>query len=77
MFLGMTRAESPLDWGQDELAMMAYIAAPSLVDDPERAGRDMILMFNSTGKTRDYKMPSVGRGNEMEFVRGHCGCFAR
>ncbi|NND99432.1 MAG: glycogen debranching enzyme, partial [Pirellulaceae bacterium] len=53
---------TPLDWGQDELAMMAYIAAPSRADDPEQLGRDLILMFNSTGQTRNYKIPAVGRG---------------
>ena len=52
----------PLDWAQDELAMMAYIAAPSRADDPDGLGRDLILMFNSTGQTRDYQMPGVGRG---------------
>ncbi len=53
---------SHLDWGQHELAMMAYIAAPSRVDDPECQGRDLVMMFNSTGQIRDFTMPEVGRG---------------
>lgn len=53
---------SPLDWGQSELAMTAYIAAPSRADDPEGLGRDMILMFNSTGQIREFQMPEAGRG---------------
>ena len=52
----------PLDWGQSELAMMAYIAAPSRADDPEGLGRDILMFFNSTGQVREYKMPQVGRG---------------
>lgn len=52
----------PLDWGQEELAMMAYIAAPSRLDDPEGLGRDIILMFNSTGDDRNFQMPAIGRG---------------
>lgn len=53
---------SPLDWGQSELAMTAYISAPSRADDPEGLGRDMILMFNSTGQIREFQMPEAGRG---------------
>ena len=53
---------SPLDWGQSELSMTAYIAAPSRADDPEGLGRDMILMFNSTGQIREFQMPEAGRG---------------
>lgn len=53
---------TPLDWGQGELAMMAYIAAPSRAEDREGQGRDLLMMFNSTGQVRDYKMPEVGRG---------------
>ncbi len=52
----------PLDWGQHELAMIAYIAAPSRAEDHEGLGRDIVMMFNSTGQTRPYKMPDVGRG---------------
>jgi glycogen operon protein len=51
-----------LDWGQHELAMVAYIAAPSRTDDPEGLGRDMVLMFNSTGQIREFAMPEFGRG---------------
>ncbi len=31
-------------------------------DDPEGLGRDIVLMFNSTGQTREYQLPTVGRG---------------
>jgi glycogen operon protein len=51
-----------LDWGQHELAMVAYIAAPSRTDDPEGLGRDMVMMFNSTGQIREFAMPEFGRG---------------
>ena len=52
----------PLDWGQQELAMVAYIAAPARVDDLEGLGRDLILMFNSTGQDREFHLPEIGRG---------------
>jgi isoamylase len=51
-----------LDWGQHDLAMIAYIAAPSRMDDPEGLGRDIVMMFNSTGQIRDFQMPAIGRG---------------
>ena len=52
----------PLDWGQHELAMVAYIAAPGKADDPESLGRDIVMMFNSTGDDRKHVLPEVGRG---------------
>ena len=58
---------TPLDWGQHELAMVAYIAAPSKADDPEGLGRDLVLMFNSTGQDRKYKLPEVGRGTKWNL----------
>jgi isoamylase len=53
---------TPLDWGQHELAMISYIAAPSRAEDTEGLGRDILMFFNSTGQTRSYNMPEVGRG---------------
>ncbi|TWU06051.1 glycogen debranching protein GlgX [Stieleria varia] len=53
---------SPLNWGQNDLAMVAYIASPGRVDDPEGLGRDLVLMFNSTGDDRTHVLPEVGRG---------------
>ncbi len=51
-----------LEWDQVELAKIAYIAAPSRLDDSEGLGRDIVMMFNSTGQVRSFKMPEVGRG---------------
>ena len=51
-----------LDWGQDFLAMIAYVTAPARADDPEGLGRDLVMMFNSTGQERDFVMPEFGCG---------------
>ncbi|WP_146459751.1 glycogen debranching protein GlgX [Rubripirellula tenax] len=51
-----------LNWNQSELAMVAYIAAPTRIEDPEGLGRDMVMMFNSTGQDRVFKMPEIGWG---------------
>ncbi len=53
---------APLNWSQQDLSMVAYIAAPSRLDDPEGAGRDVVMMFNSTGEDREHLLPDVGRG---------------
>lgn len=58
---------SHLEWSQKELAMVAYIAAPSRADDPAGLGRDMVLMFNSTGQPREYVMPEIGRGTQWNL----------
>lgn len=60
---------TPLNWAQHELAMMVYIAAPSKLDDPEGLGRDVLMLFNSTGAIRDFSMPQIGRGmNWTKFI---------
>ncbi|MCC9600019.1 glycogen debranching protein GlgX [Stieleria sp. JC731] len=53
---------NPLDWNQHHLSMVAYIAAPSRLEDPTGQGRDIVLMFNSTGEDRIQHLPEVGRG---------------
>lgn len=53
---------SPLDWDQYDLSMVAYIAAPSQLEDPAGLGRDLVMMFNSTGEDRMQQLPDVGRG---------------
>lgn len=53
---------SQLHWDQHELAMVAYIAAPSAEKDPEGLGRDIVMMFNSTGQIRDFEIPEAGLG---------------
>ncbi|MCG8648526.1 MAG: glycogen debranching protein GlgX [Pirellulales bacterium] len=58
---------TPLDWGQHELAMLAYVAAPSRSEDPEGLGRDLVMIFNSTGQVRKFKMPEVGRGMQWKL----------
>lgn len=55
-------AGEPLDWGQSQLAMAAYVAAPSRVDDPEGVGRDVLLLINSTGEPITFHLPEHGRG---------------
>jgi isoamylase len=54
-----------LDWSQHELAMIAYIAAPAREEDPEELGRDIVLMFNSTGQIREYRLPHIA--HEMKW----------
>jgi isoamylase len=61
---------TPLDWGQHELAMISYIAAPSRAEDTEGLGRDILMFFNSTGQTRSYNMPEVGRGMRWKLFIG-------
>ncbi len=58
---------SQLEWSQQELAMVAYIAAPSRAEDPEGLGRDLVLMFNSTGQIREFTMPEIGRGSQWSL----------
>jgi len=52
----------PLDWSSDRLALTAYIAAPAKIDDPKKMGRDVLLLFNSTGQPLSFQLPEHGKG---------------
>ena len=52
---------NPLDWNQGMLAMIAYIAAPP-VEESNGPLRDVVMMFNSTGESRNFRLPKIGRG---------------
>ena len=56
-----------LEWSQHDLAMVAYIAAPGPSEDPKGLGRDMVMMFNSTGQDRQFTMPEIGRGSQWNL----------
>ena len=57
---------SHLEWSQQELAMVAYIAAPSRADDPEGLGRDLVLdvqqHWTSSSSSRCPKLDVVRSG---------------
>jgi len=59
---------SQLDWHQPDLAMIAYIAAPGPAEDPEGLGRDIAMLFNSTGQPRQFCMPEIGRGSQWSLL---------
>lgn len=56
-----------LDWGRQTLAMVAYIAAPKQADDPECLGRDIVMMFNSTGQEREFVIPHFDNGSRWNL----------
>ena len=63
----------PLDWGQHHLSMVAYIAAPSRSEDPSGKGRDLVMMFNSTGEDRHQQLPAIGRGMKWNLFLDTAG----
>lgn len=52
----------PLDWGQHELAMQAYLAAPLRALESDSPARDVLLLINSTGHPISFHLPEQGRG---------------
>ncbi len=60
-------AGHPLDWGQHELAMAAYLAAPIHPANSESMGRDVMLLINSTGHPISFHLPEQGRGMQWNL----------
>ncbi len=78
MFRGTPRTAIAFGLGSDtSLAMMAYIAAPSRVDDPEGSDAIVIMMFNSTGQIREFQDARGRPWNGMESICRHGSRFAR
>jgi isoamylase len=57
----------PLDWGQHQLTMMVYVAAPPRIGDPEGVGRDVLMLINSTGDPIDFVLPEQGKGMQWNL----------
>ena len=52
----------PFNWENPEGGLVCWLPAPSVADDPEGTGRDLLLMFNSTPDTLEFTMPEQTRG---------------
>ncbi len=51
-----------VNWEHPDGALVCWLPAPAANDDPEGLGRDLLLMFNGTGQTRNFTIPEPTRG---------------
>ena len=46
-----------VDWSHADLAMTCLMTAPGIIEDPTTAGRDVLMMFNSTPDPCEFAIP--------------------
>ncbi len=55
------------DWTSDEAALSCLLAAPSIEQDPERKGRDVLLLINPTQENREFIFPAIAKGTRWRL----------
>jgi isoamylase len=56
-----------VDWAADDDAMIALLTAPLPEEDPEGLGRDVMLLVNGTGDSREFILPPVAKGTRWRM----------
>ncbi len=52
----------PFNWDNPHGGLMCWLPAPLAADDPEGAGRDLIMLFNGTPESLKFHLPDQIRG---------------
>lgn len=50
-----------VDWHSHDLSLICLLTAPSEEEDPEKIGRDVLILFNSNTHAREFVIPAVAR----------------
>ena len=57
-----------IDWGKDDRCLICLLAAPSLAEDPEELGRDVLIMINNSHEPHQFILPPIAKGNRWKLV---------
>lgn len=52
----------PLNWDSSDGTLVCWLARPPRFDDPEEAGRDVLILMNPTPESRLFLLPEQTRG---------------
>ncbi|GIW99276.1 MAG: glycogen operon protein GlgX homolog [Pirellulaceae bacterium] len=58
----------PFNWEHPHGGLVCWLPAPSIADDPEGRGRDLLMMFNGTPETLVFHMPDQVRGQRWSLL---------
>ena len=50
-----------VDWSGGDSTLICLLTAPSPEEDPARAGRDVLMLFNATHENREFIVPPVAK----------------
>jgi glycogen operon protein len=56
-----------VDWHGDDNTLICHLAAPSHEHDPERQGRDVLLMINASHQPRQFILPPLAKGTRWRL----------
>lgn len=56
-----------VDWGSADSTLICLLKAPDISQDPQRQGRDVLLMVNATLESREFIVPPVAKGIEWRL----------
>lgn len=57
-----------IDWQSNELTMICLLKAPGPDEDPTGQGRDVLMLINATGSSRDFVLPAVAKSTQWRIV---------
>ena len=56
-----------VQWDGKDAALTCLLAAPPPADDPQRVGRDILILINSNSESRNFVVPPVARSNRWRL----------
>ena len=56
-----------VDWHSGDHPIICLLAAPGAVDDPKGIGRDVLLMFNSSGSGSRFIIPTIAKSKKWRL----------
>ncbi len=56
-----------VDWHINELPIICLLAAPTIVEDPLEVSRDVLLMFNSSGQSVRFLIPTIAKSKRWRM----------
>ncbi len=51
----------PINWEKPNGTLVCWLAKPTLAEDPDRFGRDILIVMNGTPETKIFHMPETTR----------------
>ena len=57
-----------VDWMSNDSTMICLLTAPGQDEDVDQHGRDILLMVNATGNSRDFILPAVAKSTQWRLV---------
>jgi isoamylase len=58
----------PFNWDHPHGGLICWLPAPLAADDPEGKGHDLLLLFNATAETLDFRIPEQAKSLQWRLL---------